>query len=51
MEDIIDLEEKVELDVALNAYFKDLRGLVKKEKWRIFIFTKTYYLVILCFII
>ena len=32
VEDIIDLEEKVELDVALNAYFKDLRGLVKKEK-------------------
>ena len=32
VEDIIDLEEKVELDVALNAYFKDLRGLVKNEK-------------------
>ena len=32
VDDIIDLEEKVELDVALNAYFKDLRGLVKKEK-------------------
>ena len=29
--DIIQLEEKVELDVALNAYFKDLRNLVKKE--------------------
>ena len=32
VEDIIDLEEKVELDVALNAYFKDLRALAKKEK-------------------
>ena len=32
VDDIIDLEEKIELDVALNAYFKDLRALVKKEK-------------------
>ena len=32
VDDIIDLEEKVELDVALNSYFKDLRALVKKEK-------------------
>ena len=32
VDDIIDLEEKVELDAALNAYFKDLRALVKKEK-------------------
>ena len=30
--DIVDLEEKVEMDVALNNYFKDLRSLVKKEK-------------------
>ena len=32
IDDIIDLKEKIELDVALNAYFKDLRVLVKKEK-------------------
>ena len=32
VDDIIDLEEKVELDIALNAYFKDLLALVKKEK-------------------
>jgi hypothetical protein len=31
-EDIIDFEEKVELNVALNAYFKDLKELIKKEK-------------------
>ena len=31
-EDIIDFEEKVELDVALNAYFKDLKDLIKKEQ-------------------
>ena len=30
--DIINLEEKVELDIELNTYFKDLRALVKKEK-------------------
>ena len=30
--DIIDMEENVEMDVALNNYFKDLRQLVKKEK-------------------
>ena len=30
-DDIIDLEEKVELDVALNAYFKDLKGLIKNQ--------------------
>jgi hypothetical protein len=32
VEDIIDLEEKIELDVALNAYFKDLRALIKQQK-------------------
>ena len=32
VDDIVDLEEKVEMDVALNSYFKDLRNLVKKEK-------------------
>ena len=32
IDDIIDLEEKVGLDVALNSYFKDLRALIKKEK-------------------
>jgi hypothetical protein len=32
VEDIIDFEEEVQLDVALNAYFKDLKGLVKTEK-------------------
>jgi len=31
VDDIIDLEEKVELDVALNAYFKDLKGLIKNQ--------------------
>ena len=31
VEDIIDLEEKAELDVALNAYFKDLRALIKQQ--------------------
>ena len=31
-EDIIELEEKIELDIALNSYFKDLKGLIKKEK-------------------
>ena len=31
VDDIIELEEKIELDVALNAYFKDLKALVKKE--------------------
>jgi len=31
-EDIIELEEKIELDIALNSYFKDLKSLVKKEK-------------------
>ena len=30
--DIIELEEKVEVDVALNSYFKDLKGLIKKEE-------------------
>ena len=32
VDDIIDLEEKIELDSTLNAYFKDLRALAKKEK-------------------
>ena len=32
VDDIIDLEEKIELDATLNAYFKDLRALAKKEK-------------------
>jgi hypothetical protein len=32
VEDIIDFEEKVGIDVALNNYFKDLSKLVKKEK-------------------
>ena len=32
VEDIIDLEETIELDVALNAYFKDLRGLMKNQE-------------------
>ena len=32
VEDIIDLEEKIELDVALNSYFKDLRNLIKKQE-------------------
>ena len=32
VEDIIDLEEKIELDVALNSYFKDLRSLIKKQE-------------------
>ena len=31
VEDIIDLEEKVEFDVALNDYFKDLRTLIKNQ--------------------
>ena len=31
IKDIIQLEEKVELDSALNNYFKDLRSLVRKE--------------------
>ena len=31
VDDIIELEEKIELDVALNSYFKDLKALVKKE--------------------
>ncbi len=31
VDDIIDLEEKVEMDVALNAYFKDLKALIKNE--------------------
>ena len=31
-EDIIELEEKIELDIALNSYFKDLKSLIKKEK-------------------
>ena len=30
-EDIIDCEENIELDVALNAYLKDLKGLLKNE--------------------
>ena len=32
VEDIIDLEEKIKLNVALNAYFKDLRALIKQQK-------------------
>ena len=32
VDDIIDLEEKAEVDGALNTYFKDLRNLIKKEK-------------------
>ena len=32
VDDIIDLEEKAELDVALNDFFKDLKDLMKKEK-------------------
>ena len=32
VEDIIDLEEKIELDGALNSYFKDLRNLIKKQE-------------------
>ena len=32
VDDILDLEEKVQLNKALNAYFKDLRQLVKNEK-------------------
>jgi hypothetical protein len=31
VDDIIELEEKVELDVALNAYFKDLKAEMKKQ--------------------
>ena len=31
IDDIIELEEKVEVDVALNSYFKDLKSLIKKE--------------------
>ena len=31
IKDIIELEEKVEVDVALNSYFKDLKSLIKKE--------------------
>ena len=30
--DIIELEEKVELDIALNSYFKDLKSIIKKEQ-------------------
>ena len=32
VDDIIELEEKVQLDVALNSYFKDLKNLVKNSK-------------------
>jgi hypothetical protein len=32
VEDIIDLEEKIELDGALNSYFKDLKNLIKKQE-------------------
>ena len=32
MDDIIELEEKVGFDTALNDYFKELRALIKKEK-------------------
>ena len=32
VEDLIDYEEKIGIDVALNSYFKDLKVLVKKEK-------------------
>jgi len=31
VDDIVELEEKVELDVALNAYFKDLKAEMKKH--------------------
>jgi len=31
VDDIIELEENVELDVALNAYFKDLKVEMKKQ--------------------
>ena len=31
VDNIIDLEEKVELDVVLNSYFKDLRPLIKNQ--------------------
>ena len=31
VDDIIDLEEKVELDTVLNSYFKDLRLLIKSQ--------------------
>ena len=31
VDDIIDLEEKVELDAVLNAYFKDLKSLIKNQ--------------------
>ena len=31
VDDIIELEEKLELDAVLNSYFKDLKALVKKE--------------------
>ena len=31
VEDIIELEEKVEIDKALNDYFKDLKNLIKKQ--------------------
>ena len=32
VEDIIDLEEKIELDGVLNSYFKDLKNLIKKQE-------------------
>ena len=32
IDDIIQLEEKIELDTTLNTYFKDIRNLIKKEK-------------------
>ena len=31
VDDIIELEEKIEVDVALNSYFRDLKSLIKKE--------------------
>ena len=31
VDDIIDLEEKVELDIVLNSYFKDLKPLIKNQ--------------------
>ena len=44
VEDIIGLEEKkeLELDVGLNAYFKDLRALIKLIKDKIMINEKLW---------